>query len=273
MEHETELQTAYKAAKAAGDIMNQYAHKDLRQHSETEDKENQNDMVTEADRKCQEKAVEIIQQEFPEDSIAAEEGEYTGSSEGREWIIDPIDGTANFTTGFPYFCISIAFRIDQNEKVGLIYSPESALSRLWYAVEDEGAYRSDSLDLNGQQTHTSGQKSLEGAMILSRLSERNSERRKAEKPIISDLLDEGIMLRRAASAALNLCMVADGSVDGFALISINDWDIAAGSLILEEAGGEYRIQDSVFDGYIEIVASNGPVQEEIEDIMDKHLRI
>lgn len=252
--------------------MDGYENHDLRKASGTESKENSNDMVTEADMKCQEMIVETISSRFPEDNIIAEENDYNESTEGREWIIDPIDGTANFTTGLPYFCASIAFREDGEVKIGLVYSPGSALGRVWYATEDGGAYRSDDLDLDGERINVSEQGSLDGAMVFSRLSERNSERREAEKPLVMDLLDRGIMLRRAASAALNLCMVADGSVDGFNLISINNWDIAAGGLILKEAGGSMRVQDSVFEPYIEVTASNGLIQEEYESLVDRHLR-
>lgn len=271
MTYRKELEVAYKAAAKAGEVMDQYSGRDLRKHSGTKSKEHVNDMATEADRKCQKKIIEIIENEFPGDNIIAEENDSNTSSDQREWIIDPIDGTSNFSTGLPYFSTSIAFRENREERVGIVYSPESALGRIWYAVEDEGAYRSDSLELDGEPIEVSEQESLEGAMIFSRLSERSSERREAEKPIVTDLLDRGIMLRRIASAAINLCMVADGSVDGYNLISINDWDVAAGSLILREAGGKCRIQESVFEDYIEIVASNGQIQQEYEKLVDSHI--
>jgi len=272
MGYEKELKTAYKAAVKAGEIIDQYSGRDLRKHSGTKSKENVNDMATEADRKCQKKIIEIIEDEFSEDNIIAEENDSNISSDQREWIIDPIDGTSNFSTGLPYFSTSIAFRENGEERVGLVYSPESALGRMWYAVEDGGAYRSDSLELDGEPIKVSEQENLEGAMIFSRLSERSSERREAEKPILMDLLDRGIMLRRTAGAAINLCMVADGDADGYNLVSISDWDVAAGVLILQEAGGKYRIRKSLFEGYIEIIASNGHIQEEYETLVDKHLR-
>lgn len=270
MSYSEELGTAFDAAAKAGEIIDEASGGDLRSSEGTEAKENVNDLVTAADRESQEAVVEVIKDSFPRDRIVGEE-EHDGETESdREWVVDPVDGTANFSTSFPYYCVSISFREAGDEKVAVVYSPDSSLGKAWYAVKDEGAYVNDKPEEGGEEISVSEHGTLEGATIFSRLSERSKERREVEKPIVLELLDEGIRYRRTASAAINLAMVAEGVVDGLGYIALGDYDISAGTLLVEEAEGEARLRGSEYGKDYEIIASNGEIQGDLEEIFDRN---
>lgn len=270
MRYKDELEAALRAAEEAGEIIDDFADNDLRDKEETKAKENVNDLVTKADRESQEIITDIIKEEFPEDKIVGEEENDEKSNSDREWIVDPIDGTANFSTSLPYYCVSIAFREEDDEKVAVVYSPESSFGKVWYAVDGEGAYVNDRPEISGDKISVSQHSSLEGATIFSRLSERSGERREVEQPIVMELLENDVRYRRTASAAINLAMVAEGASDGLGYITLGDYDIAAGTLLVEEAGGETRVRDSEYGLEYEIIASNGKIQEELERIFDRN---
>jgi myo-inositol-1(or 4)-monophosphatase len=270
MNYREELEAAFEAAEKAGEIIDEAAGSDFRGVQGTEAKENVNDLVTEADRRSQEAVVKILDQSFPEDDIVGEESPDQGSSSSREWIIDPIDGTANFSTSLPYYCVSIAFRESGEEKAAVVYSPDSSLGKTWYAAEGEGAFVNDESGFGGEKISVSSHDGLEGATVFSRLSERSGERRDVEQPIVMELLEEGIRYRRTASAAINLAMVAEGVADGLGYIALGDYDVAAGTLLVEEAGGDVRLEESDYGKDYEIIASNGEIQEELEEIFDRN---
>ncbi|MFW5950011.1 MAG: inositol monophosphatase family protein [archaeon] len=267
MDYSEELAVAHRAAIEAGEIMDDRVGVDFRSAVDTAEKSATNDLVTAVDRACQEQIVETIVASYPEDAIVSEEDERASATgTGREWIVDPIDGTSNFATGFPYFCVSIALRVDGEERVGVIHSPEAALDRTWYAVAGEGAFRSHDTTLDGEPISVSGHDSLEGATVHARMSERSATRRARDFGVVTALMERGAKLRRTASTALNLCHVAEGSADGYVVLSSNAWDYAAGSLIVSEAGGTVRLQSaSAMD--MEVVASSGTIQSDLEVIV------
>lgn len=261
-----ELRIAHRAAIEAGSIAGDEDGSDLREASETESKEGANDLVTAIDRACQDRIVEIISNAFPEDTIVGEENDEEVTGEGREWIVDPIDGTANFSTGFPYYCISIALRVDGVGRVGIVHSPDVALGRTYYAVAGEGAYRSDDHTLDGKRLSVSDHDTLEKSIVFIRLSDRSRAWRATDMAIATALVERGSMVRRPGSAALNYCHIAEGRGDGYIILSISDWDVAAGELIVKEAGG------AVYDRPIEggkrkVIASNGQIQDQLRDIV------
>ncbi|MDY6774340.1 MAG: inositol monophosphatase family protein, partial [Candidatus Nanohaloarchaea archaeon] len=183
----------------------------------------------------------------------------------RVWVNDPIDGTKNFTHGFPYYCSSIALKEGDEVKVGAIISPPR--DELFTAVKGEGAW------LDGEEISVSGAESLEDSLIIARVSDLYEEERDTETAFLRDLLSQPSTFRRPGAAALDLAHVAAGRADGQALVAINEWDIAAGTLLVEEAGGEVRIQQSeVVDGYLELVDSNGKIQDRLEEVFDRHAR-
>lgn len=280
MDYDAELTVALSAASAGIDAMAS-SGEDLRGAGSTEAKENVNDLVTQYDRESQAAVVEAIRSTFPEDRIVGEEAEHDLASapegSGREWIVDPIDGTSNFSIGFPYYCVSIALQIDDETAVGVVASPAASLDRCWYGVRGEGAYVSDYSDLDpedpdGERLSVTEQDDLSGAFVFGRLSERNAERRRIDDGIVHTIMDRGSKYRRTGSAALNLCHVAAGHADGYVVLSLQPWDIAAGVLLIEEAGGAVREQSArVEEDSLELVASNGPIQADLEAIVEDEL--
>lgn len=221
------------------------------------------DLVTEADTACQEQIIDIIHEEFPEDGILAEENDRTPDGEDRVWVIDPIDGTRNFAHGFPSYCTSIALKTEEGTQVGVVYAPR--IDELFSAVRGEGAW------LNSHKITVSDRSEMRDALVAARIGDYTRTVHTMEADLLQDLLNDGASFRRIGAAALDLCHVASGRLDGHVLVTINEWDVAAGRLIVEEAGGAYRERDAVVEPYLEIVASNGVLQERLTSSLDKHI--
>lgn len=268
MDAPPELTVAHEAALKAGSIIDDRVGTDFRSAEGTDRKESANDLVTAVDRDCQAAIVETIGDRFPDDRIVGEEDtQPSATGGGREWIVDPIDGTANFATGFPYYCVSIALYVDGDPTVGVVHSPETALGRTFYAVADGGAYVSSDQDLEGESIHVSDHDTLDGALVQARLSERSRARRSRDLAIVVPLLERGVKFRRTASTALNLCQVAAGNADGYVVGSSNVWDFAAGELLVEEAGGTVsRRETTPMDA--QVIASNGRIQSALEGLVE-----
>ncbi len=262
MEFQDELSVAKDAANEAGRIMQEHQENGF----DISRKSAYNDIVTDADYACQEHIVKTIHEAFPDDGFLTEEDtELPAGENGRQWIIDPIDGTKNFVHQFPHYCTSIALEVDGTMQVGVVYAPVQ--DNLFYAVRGDGAY------LNGEQIQVSAVDALQDALIITRVTDWNqSELIERETAFLHALLDIPSSFRRPGSAALDLCYVACGYADGHALVTINKWDVAAGQLIVEEAGGVCRHQTAVFDGYIETVASNGRIHTALTQLFDNHIR-
>ncbi|QSG06786.1 inositol monophosphatase family protein [Halapricum desulfuricans] len=274
MDYERELDAAIRAATAGMEAM-RAERGDLREAGGTETKTNVNDMVTVADQASQDAILDVLKSAFPDDSVVGEEG--TGehySGHGREWVVDPIDGTANFAVGLPYYCVSIALVVDGTPQVGVVASPPRALDRLWYGVRGEGAFVhhgvdgvTDADDLDGTPLEVSDQDELAGAVVFGRLSERDADVRAIDEITVREVLDREGQFRRPGSAAINLAQVAAGHADGYLILSIQEWDVAAGLLLVEEAGGTVRRRPSrIEDGSIEVIVSNGHIQADLEAI-------
>ncbi|QGN06607.1 inositol monophosphatase [Halorhabdus sp. CBA1104] len=268
MDAPSELTTAHESALKAGSIIDDRVGTDFRAAEATVAKESGNDLVTDVDRNCQAAIVETIRDRFPDDRIVGEEDDQPNATgDGREWIVDPIDGTANFATGFPYYCVSIALHVDGDPTVGVVHSPETALGETFYAVVGEGAYCSTTQDLAGEPIHVSDHDTLDGALVQARLSERSAARRARDLAVVVPLLERGVKLRRTASTALNLCQVATGNADGYVVGSSNVWDFAAGELLVDEAGGTVnRRETTPMDA--QVIASNGHIQSALEGLVE-----
>ncbi|WP_181686125.1 inositol monophosphatase family protein [Halorhabdus salina] len=268
MDAPLELTVAHESALKAGSIIDDRVGTDFRSAEGTVAKESGNDLVTDVDRGCQAVIVETINDRFPDDRIIGEEDDQPNTTgDGREWIVDPIDGTANFATGFPYYCVSIAFHVDGDPTIGVIHSPETALGRTFYAVAGDGAYCSTDHSLDGEPIHVSDHDTLDGALVQSRLSERSSARRARDLAMVVPLLERGVKFRRTASTALNLCQVATGNADGYVVGSSNVWDFAAGELLVAEAGGTVsRHETTPMDA--QVIGSNGHIQSALEGLVE-----
>jgi myo-inositol-1(or 4)-monophosphatase len=228
------LDAATSAARAGGEILEGY-WRSLPRGSISEKKKN--DFVTRADRESEEAIVAAIREIYPADGFLGEEGGRRGSGEeARTWIIDPLDGTTNFIAGFPFWCVSVAARERGEIVAGVVWDP---LRRELYAAErGAGAFR------NRERLRVTDQQSLEGAFLSTGFPFRSKDRLDLYLALFRELFQHARAIRRAGSAALDLANVAAGVFDGFFEFRLSIWDIAAGSLLIEEAGG--RVTD--FDG-------------------------
>jgi len=224
-------------------------------------KTNPNDLVTEVDIAVQRQIVDRIAQQFPGDFVLAEESGFHTRPEGRTgrcWVLDPIDGTANFVRGlFPAWGISLAFAERECTLAGGVYFPITG--DLFLAERGAGATR------NGRPTRTSETASLELARIELDFSSINHRYPMLEKS--PEIFAKAGQLRIHGSAVAALCSVASGDMDAYLHELLNPWDYAAGVLIVEEAGGRATRYDgtplTLFDGRNSIIASNGPLHESL----------
>jgi myo-inositol-1(or 4)-monophosphatase len=228
------VEAAVEAARAGGEILERY-WRSLPRGSVAEKKTN--DFVTRADKESEEVIVARIRERYPEDGFLGEEGGLRGAGgESRTWIVDPLDGTSNFIAGFPFWCVSVAAREGDEIVAGAIWDPLRA--ELYSAERGGGAFR------NGERLRVTGTNSLDGAFLATGFPFRSKEQINLYLALFRDLFVRARAIRRAGSAALDLANVAAGVFDGFFEFKLSIWDIAAGSLLIEEAGG--RMSD--FDG-------------------------
>ncbi len=222
------LEAAIEASAAAGELLlRRWRH--LPAGSIEEKKKN--DFVTIADRESEERIVSVVRSRFPEDNFLGEEGGVRGTDpEARTWIIDPLDGTANFIAGFPFWCVSIAAREGEKIVAGAIWDP--LREELYSAARGDGAFR------NGMRLAVSPRPGLEGAFVATGFPFRSRERVDVYLALFRAVFLQARGIRRAGSAALDLAHVAAGVFDGFFEFQLSPWDIAAGAILIEEAGGE-----------------------------------
>jgi len=192
------------------------------------------DLVTETDQEVEKTLIEGLSHSFPDHKFIGEESVSSGDqgtlTDAPTWIIDPVDGTMNFVHSFPHSCISIALFIKKVPVIGIIYNP--VLEQLFTAKKGKGAY------LNGKKISVSDTKNLEDALIMMEFgSSRDPEKRKVILENQEKLLPQIHGLRALGSAALNMAMVACGAADAYFEFGIYIWDIAAGELLITEAGG------------------------------------
>lgn len=221
------LNIASRAAVDAGKII-------LRNFSQldklTIDSKQRNDLVSEVDVQAEQEIIQTLRKSFPDHVILGEEsGTLAGSDDENQWIIDPLDGTTNYLHGFPHFCVSIALKHKGRLEVGLIYDPLK--QDMFTASRGQGAY------LNERRIRVKQRPNLDGALLATGLSPSRLDRQQAFLAILNDTISQGAQIRRTGSAALDLAYVAAGKLDGFWEFGLKPWDIAAGALIIQEAGG------------------------------------
>ena len=219
------------------------------------------DFVTEYDRRSEEVVCGVISGHFPDHRILAEEGTSRSSGSAYRWIIDPLDGTTNYAHGYPAFAVSIALERAGELLVGLVDAP--ALGERWHAARGHGAW------CNGEAISVSPIERLSSALMATGFPYDRRERPDFYLRPFKAFMMRTHGIRRNGSAAIDLCNVATGRFDGFWEFDLHPWDIAAGMLIIEEAGG--RLSD--FSGAPitietkEILASNGRIHEEMLHVM------
>jgi len=259
-----ELETAKHAANEAATII-----RDFRANSSFGiELKGKNDLVTDADLASEEKIIEIIKSTFAEDQFLAEESNtYTELPSGRIWIIDPIDGTTNFAHGFTPYCVSIAFWEDGVPKVGVVL--EVAHNELFWAVEGEGAW------LNDHQLEISTITEPSMSLIATGFPYSQFGLVDPYLALLKNLMQKTHGIRRPGAASYDLCCVAAGRVEGFYEYGLSPWDVAAGSLIIKEAGGtitDWRGGQNWLFGKRIIAGNTGLVdflQREIENCFSK----
>lgn len=241
------LTTAVKAARRAGSIINR-ASLDLEAYAVS--KKRHNDFVTEVDRAAEAAVIEIINRAYPDHAILAEEtgeaGNRRGTSEYR-WIIDPLDGTTNFIHGFPQYAVSIALEHKGTMTQAVIFDPTR--NELFTASRGRGAY------LNDKRIRVSKRTKLEESLIGTGFPFRDLKHLDEYVRTFKALTRQTAGIRRPGAAALDLAYVAAGRLDGFWEVGLAPWDVAAGALLITEAGG--LVSD--FDGEGDYLASGNIV--------------
>lgn len=251
-EQKTVLELASRLARAAGEIQRDRYATGL----EIGTKSAAVDLVTDVDKACEALIVDALERERPQDAILAEEGgERSRPGAAWRWVIDPLDGTTNYAHAYPRFCVSIGVECQGERRVGVVYDP--LMDELYHAVAGEGAF------LNGSPIRVSRETALDRSLLATGFA---YDRRKSEQDNLDNFaafLKAARALRRDGSAALDLCYVAAGRLDGFWEFKLAPWDVAAGYLIVEEAGG--RCSNATGGAApasgSDVVASNGHIHE------------
>src|SRR3989304_7011222 len=219
------LTAGVKGARGAGVIINRAAQ-DI--DALTVSTKRHNDFVTEVDHAAEQAVVQILLKAFPDHAILAEESGAQGKSD-YVWIIDPLDGTTNFIHGFPQYCVSIGLRHKGTVTQAVIYDP--GRNELYTATRGHGAY------LHDRRMRVSKRRQLDGALIGTGFPFREVAHIGEYMLILQKVMGQTAGVRRAGSAALDLAYVAAGRLDGFWETGLAPWDMAAGSLLIQEAGG------------------------------------
>ena len=256
------LDVAMAAARAGGKVLQNLLPGDRAIAS----KGTRIDLVTDADRQAEDAIVACIRSHFPDDAILSEErGAEAGRSPYR-WIVDPLDGTTNYAHRFPVYAVSVAVEAGGQVLAGAVYDPTR--DELFAARRGMGA------SLNGHRLRVSQETDLGEALLATGFPYNIATNPRNNLKQFADLCRRARAVRRPGSAALDLCYVAAGRLDGYWELTIEVWDVAAGALILEEAGGRMsRVNGSAYDILCgELVATNGKIQGALVAALQESLR-
>jgi myo-inositol-1(or 4)-monophosphatase len=223
------LEIASAAAIAAG----RHAASRFRARVATTQKTSFHDLVTEVDRQCEEIVVEEILRRCPDSTIVAEEGGTRGGGSVR-WFVDPIDGTNNFARGIPFFCVSIAAAVDGSLAAAVVHDPVRAET---FTASEDGTC------LNGEEVRASGVSTDAAALLLTDFPSPKRASSSDDYALLATLISSFGTVRRLGSGALALAYVASGRADAALATNANVWDIAAGALLVDRAGGRHAAPD------------------------------
>jgi myo-inositol-1(or 4)-monophosphatase len=254
---ERELKAAVQAAAAAAALLS------ARTGADRVREKGRADLVTDVDEAAERVILDLLRREFPDDLLIAEEssGQEVGGS--RRWMVDPVDGTVNYVHSHPFACVSIAFADESGPAVGVIHAP--FLGEVFHATRGGGAW------LNGSAIHVSQvQQGAAGLFATGFPFRKGKGDPEAYFRLIARVVQSSHGVRRAGSAALDLAYVAAGRLDGFFEIGLSPWDVAAGILVVAEAGGTVAGWPGDTSPPLEtgrIIASNGQVHDWLEGIV------
>lgn len=259
------LNIALRAARKAGELIVQSMDRIDLIHIE---EKSRNDFVTEIDRASEREIIYHLRKAYPEHSIRGEEsGVNQGSDNDYEWVIDPLDGTTNFLHGIPHFAISIACKYRGRVQHAVVYDPVKQ--------EEFSASHGGGAALNGKRIRVSGRKNMEGALMGTGIPFSGFALNHIDPYLncLKEIAGQTAGIRRPGAAALDLAYVACGRFDGFWEMNLQEWDIAAGSLLVREAGG--MVSDFKGDNnYLSsghIVCATPKVFKPLVQIVSKHL--
>lgn len=251
-------ETTFRAARDAGALLKERLGK-----IKDVDYKGAFNIVTDVDRASEQLIIDILLGEFPSFAILAEEGGAKNSGAQCRWLIDPLDGTTNYTHAYPFFSVSIGLEDSGRMVFGVVYNP--LVDELFWAQEGEGAWLNDvpiSVSQNGQ---------LKNCLLATGFPPDTRHKVNSNMRQFSTLTDICHGVRRDGSAALDLCFVACGRLDGFWEMKLSPWDTAAGSLIVEEAGGKVtNLAGGCFDmttGHI--LATNELIHDGVVEVLQQ----
>lgn len=253
------LNIGIRAARAAGNVIIRNLD---RVDAVQVDKKSRNDFVSEVDRAAEAEIIGVLKKAYADHSILAEESGLIGAADAEyQWIVDPLDGTTNFLHGYPYFCVSIALKYKNRIEQAIVYDPVS--QDLFTATRGDGAW------LNSKRIRVSKTSKLEKAMLGTDFANRDGQDIDFHQRTLRHYTAKSVGIRRGGAAALDLAFVAAGRLDGVWLTGLQVWDVAAGGLIVREAGGllnDFSGGDDWLEGG-EVLAGTPKVHHEMLQVM------
>jgi len=256
------IECAIKAAKEAGKILiSGLGHNRNQLNIE---KKGIGDYVTAVDKASEKKIIEIIKNTYPDHQIVAEESGFEKSESSYKWVIDPLDGTANYVHAIPVFAVSIALMENDEIILGVINVPEAG--ELFYAEKNRGAF------LNGKKIYVSDQKHFSDSMIATGFPWRSRHLIDPYLKSFREILTLSAGVRRMGAAAVDLAYTACGRFEGFYELKLKPWDVAAGAVLIKEAGGlvtDLTGGQNFMSG--NIAAGNAVAHKNIVDVTKKYL--
>lgn len=221
------LNIAVRAARAAGNVITRNMD---RVDTLKIDHKQRNDMVSEVDRQAEFEILRVLNKAYPDHAVLGEEGGLTGNENAEyTWVVDPLDGTTNFLHGFPHFNVSIALKHKGRASQAVVYNPVS--QELFTATRGDGAW------LNNKRIRVSKVHSMSAALLGNGFPYREGDDLGKHIAMMSELTQRSLGIRRPGACALDMAFVAAGRLDGYWISGFSEWDVAAGALIVREAGG------------------------------------
>ncbi|MBC8503679.1 MAG: inositol monophosphatase [Anaerolineales bacterium] len=222
------------------------------------------DLVTEMDRHSEAYLMDVLQRRFPGHKVETEESSGLAGSDGQVWYVDPLDGTVNYAHGIPIFCVSIAYAQGNDLVLGVVYDP--MLDECFYAERGKGAW------LDGRPLGVSSAPELKSSLLVTGFYYDTWTNPDNNLNHFSNLMLKTQGVRRLGSAAIDLCYVAAGRFDGYWELRLNSWDLGAGALIVQEAGGivtDINGNSSFFRKPFSIVAANPHIHPQMLEVINK----